>query len=110
MPFNYLPPGVDLWTVIAGLCGGIVSALKRWNEPAEAIRILLTGLFCAMFLGGLVKPLIAFALQPFGLGDMAGYSAGFIVGLTGVLFVEFIAHIVREYLHSKMGGEDETGD
>ena len=96
---------------VAGVAGAIAASLTEWNGFVELIRKIIVGALCAIYLSDLAVPLLAFLLPAIGIEEGASVRlGGFIMGIVGIIFIEFIIHIMRlrrDALSDK--GETEGG-
>jgi len=97
----------------AGLAGSTVSAAVDWRGVAAAMRRIVVGTLCAMFLSPLGLPLLRWLLSgaKIPVENAAGMS-GFLMGVLGVVFIEYLLRVFRVKLNSVTGatGKDDSKD
>ncbi|MDC7683277.1 hypothetical protein PQU92_08310 [Asticcacaulis sp. BYS171W] len=92
---KFLPEGVPLFVVIAGISGAVASAAFDFKDPKRAARKVVVGSVSAIY----VSPLVAKWLTALGLnGDHTLGLAGWLCGLLGLLIVETIHQVAPEIL------------
>lgn len=96
---------------VAGIAGAIAASLTEWNGFVELIRKVVVGALCAIYLSDLAVPLLGFLLPQIGIdADASVKLGGFIMGIVGIIFIEFIIHIMRLRRDAmKDKGETEGG-
>lgn len=86
---------------LSGIAGAIAVAMVEWEGWFQLFRKITVGGLCAIYLSPLAVPLLSFFLD--GLNVEAGHAptlGGFIMGMIGIVLVEFIIHVFRT--HSKI--------
>lgn len=100
---------------VAGVAGAIAASLTEWNGFIELIRKIIVGALCAVYLSDLAVPLLKFLLPTIGIDQDASIRlGGFIMGITGIIFIEFIIKVMRlrrdalkAHKDNKKGVDDE---
>lgn len=82
--------------LIAGLAGSAVSAAMEWTGILPAIRKIVIGTLCAMYLSPLAVPLLGWVLGGLQVPteNAAGVS-GFLMGVIGIVVIEIILKAFR---------------
>lgn len=81
---------------LAGFAGGLVATLVDWRGVLFGFRCITVGVLCAMWLTPLGVPLLKFILTTIQVDtDKAQGMSGFLMGVLGIVFIEFILHIFK---------------
>lgn len=96
--------------ILAGLAGSAVSAAMEWTGVLPAVRKILVGTLCAMYLSPLAVPLLGWVLGGLQVPteNSAGVS-GFLMGIVGIVVIEIILKafkLKRDHLRPGRGGSD----
>ena len=80
----------------AGFLGSVVAAAMEWNGVLPALRKIVVGTICALYLSPVALPLLSWALGNLQVPDesAAGLS-GFLMGVTGIIVIEIILKAFR---------------
>ncbi len=99
----------------AGLAGAAVSAAMEWTGFRSAVRKIVVGTLCAMYLSPLAIPLLSWVLGAIDvpIEKTAGMS-GFLMGVLGIVVIEILFKVFRLHRDYKLttsrgsGGNEET--
>lgn len=99
----------------AGLAGAAVSAAMEWTGFLPAVRKIVVGTLCAMYLSPLAIPLLSIVLGAIDvpLEKTAGTS-GFLMGVLGIVVIEILFKAFRLHRNYKItashggGGNEEV--
>ena len=83
-------------SALAGLAGGIVSAVVEWENWPVAIRQIVVGMLCAIYLSPWARPVIGYLMHGLSLPEDATVSSSaFLTGIFGMVIVEVVFRLVR---------------
>lgn len=83
---------------VSGVAGAIAVAMVEWDGWLQLLRKVTVGGLCAIYLSPLAVPLLAFFLSGLSVPtDNAPTLGGFIMGMVGIVIVEFFIHVFRTY-------------
>lgn len=81
---------------VAGVAGAIAVSMVEWSGWVQLARKVVVGGICAVYLAPLAVPLLSFFLNGLSVTEShAPTLGGFVMGMFGIVFVEFILHIIR---------------
>lgn len=109
MSFDWLTQffGSKAELALAGMAGAAVSSAAEWNGFLSAIRRIIIGTLCAMWLSPLGIPLLKLILGGLDVPkDNAAGVSGFLMGVLGIVFIEFILRIFRVKLGKQAKKDD----
>ena len=80
----------------AGLAGSAVAAAMEWTGFMPAMRKIVVGTLCALYLSPLAVPILGWALgiANVPIENAAGVS-GFLMGVSGIIVIEIILKAFR---------------
>lgn len=80
----------------AGLAGAAVSAAMEWSGFLPAVRKIIVGTLCALYLSPLAIPLLSLVLGGLNVPPekTAGMS-GFLMGVLGIVVIEILLKVFR---------------
>ena len=94
-----------LWAIVksdaaslgaAGVAGAVSVAMVEWDGWFQLARKVAVGLLCALYLSPIAVPILGFFLDGINVGrENAPTLGGFIMGMIGIVFIEFLLHIIR---------------
>lgn len=106
MDFGFLPG--DWKTLLtAGVAGSAVSAAMEWTGMLPAIRKMVVGTLCALYLSPLAVPVLTWALNGLSVPSAAVRStglSGFLMGVVGIVVIEIIMKALQ-IKRDNMGGK-----
>lgn len=80
----------------AGFLGSVVSAAMEWTGTLPAIRKIVVGTICAVYLSPLALPLLSWILAGINVPpESAAGMSGFLTGVTGIVIIEIILKAFR---------------
>lgn len=80
----------------AGLAGSAVAAAMEWTGFLPAIRKIVVGTLCALYLSPLAVPLLEWVLGTIQVPrDQAAGVSGFLMGVLGIIVIEIILKAFR---------------
>lgn len=80
---------------LAGISGAIAAAIADWRGWAQLLRKAVVGAICAVYISPLAVPMLQFFLPGIGVPeDRAPELGGFLMGMLGIVLVEFLLHVV----------------
>jgi len=82
--------------LVAGLAGPAVSAAMEWTGILPAVRKIIVGSCCAMYLSPLAVPMLSWALGGLQVPqENAATLGGFLMGVVGIIIIEIIVKAFR---------------
>lgn len=98
----------------AGLAGSAVAAAMEWNGVLPAIRKIVVGTLCALYLSPLMVPMLEWVLGTMQVPrDQAAGVSGFLMGVLGIIVIEILLKAFRfrrdeiGRASARRGGADE---
>lgn len=80
----------------AGLAGSAVAAAMEWTGVMPAVRKIVVGTACAMYLSPLAVPILGWALHGLQVpAENAQGVSGFLMGVTGIILIEIVLKAFR---------------
>lgn len=80
----------------AGLAGSAVSVAMEWTGWMPALRKIVVGSLCAMYLSPLAIPMLEWALGVINVPTENGATlGGFLMGVVGIVIIEIIVKAFR---------------
>jgi hypothetical protein len=93
--------------MLAGLAGAAVNAILEWGGVLSALRKLVIGFLCSIYLGPLGLPILEWSFSKAAIPtEQAPLAAGFTMGLCGLFVVEVIYRTVKARRDAVQGGND----
>lgn len=93
----------DLWSWLqsakgelfqAGFAGAMVSAAMEWTGILPAVRKIVVGTLCAMYLSPITAPVFAWAFGGLSIPqENAVGVSGFLMGVVGIIFIEIVLKV-----------------